>query len=65
MATSHFQEEVNILPHLAGARREIFKCLLRHNDEIQEQEVKAGLWEKKKPMKNKKENSNNTPSLFD
>jgi len=35
-----------MLPQLTGARREILKCLLRHNYEIQEQEVKAGLWKK-------------------
>ncbi len=46
-------------------RREILKRLLKLNQEIHEQEVKEGLWEKKKAKKGKTDTSNQTPLLFD
>ena len=48
-----------------AARREILKRLLKLNHEIHDQEVKAGLWEKKKAKKIKTDSNNNAPSLFD
>ncbi len=47
------------------ARREILKRLLQLNHQIHEQEVKAGLWEKKKTKKSKTDSSNKELSLFD
>ena len=47
------------------ARREILKRLLQLNHQIHEQQIKAGLWEKKKAKKSKTDSNNNAPSLFD
>jgi len=48
------------------ARREVLKRLLKLNHEIHEQEVKAGLWDKKKTTKKEKTISNMVaePTLF-
>ena len=47
------------------ASREILKRLLNLNHEIHEQEVKAGLWAKKKAKKSKNDTSDQTPLLLD
>lgn len=36
------------------ASKEVLKRLLEHNHKIHEEEVAAGLWEKKKPVKKEK-----------
>lgn len=43
------------------ARREILKRLLELNHKIHAEEIKAGLWDKKKPAKVKKEKSTTQP----
>lgn len=43
------------------ARKEILKRLLVLNHKIHDEEVKAGLWDKKKPSKEKKQNKTESP----
>ena len=73
MNLTHDFYEVDYLPEndrirftiSPNARKEILKRLLDLNHKIHEEEVKTGLWEKKKAKKIITDSNNNAPSLFD